>query len=286
MNIETFMKIVDVFPFFNELDLLEIRLNVLDPYVDLFIISEATKTFSGLDKPLYYENNKKLFKKFHKKIIHNIVEDTTPPELHPFDRDIFQKDNIKKVILENISDGDAIIWSDIDEVPNPEAIEELDSYFKDNTIFHFAQENCIGYFNLIETSGSITAMTRDWDPEEIPKWLGTKVFGKSILEKYSMTELRSMHDLENNARISPGGWHWSYVGSEGLSVEERILKKLECAAHLECNTPDIRSNVSRVKDNKDPIGRDYTSYKIVDLDETYPKYIRDNKEKFSHLIKE
>ena len=46
------MKIVDVFPFFNELDLLEIRLNVLDPYVDLFIISEATKTFSGLDKPL------------------------------------------------------------------------------------------------------------------------------------------------------------------------------------------------------------------------------------------
>ena len=137
------MKIVDVFPFFNELDLLEIRLNVLDPYVDLFIISEATKTFSGLDKPLYYENNKKLFKKFHKKIIHNIVEDTTPPELHPFDRDIFQKDNIKKVILENISDGDAIIWSDIDEVPNPEAIEELDSYFKDNTIFHFAQENCI-----------------------------------------------------------------------------------------------------------------------------------------------
>ena len=49
------MKIVDVFPFFNELDLLDIRLNVLDPYVDCFIISEATKTFSGLDKPLYYE---------------------------------------------------------------------------------------------------------------------------------------------------------------------------------------------------------------------------------------
>ena len=55
---------------------------------------------------------------------------------------------------------------------------------------------------------------------------------------------------------------------------------------VECNTPDIRSNVSRVKDNKDPIGRDFASYKIVDLDETYPKYIRENKEKFSHLIKE
>ena len=144
----------------------------------------------------------------------------------------------------------------------------------------------MGYLNLIETSGSITAMTRDWDPEDTPKWLGTKVFDKKILKKYSMTELRSMHDSENNARISPGGWHWSYVGSEGLSVEDRILKKLECAAHIECNTPDIRSNVSRVKDNKDPIGRDFASYKTVELDETYPKYIRENKEKFSHLIKE
>ena len=62
------MKIVDVFPFFNELDLLDIRLNVLDPYVDCFIISEATKTFSGLDKPLYYEENKKLLKSFIKKL--------------------------------------------------------------------------------------------------------------------------------------------------------------------------------------------------------------------------
>ena len=43
------MKVIDVFPFFNELDILEIRLNVLDPYVDCFVLSEATKTFSGLE---------------------------------------------------------------------------------------------------------------------------------------------------------------------------------------------------------------------------------------------
>ena len=68
------MKIVDVFPFFNELDLLDIRLNVLDPYVDCFIISEATKTFQGGDKPLWYDENKDRFKKFHHKIIHNILK--------------------------------------------------------------------------------------------------------------------------------------------------------------------------------------------------------------------
>jgi len=280
------MKVVDAFPFFNELDLLEIRLNLLDPYVDCFILSEATKTFSGLDKPLYYSENKERFEKFNNKIIHNIVEDTTSSDLHPYERDVFQKDNIKKVILENISDGDAVIWGDVDEVPNPEAVAELESYFEQDTIFHFAQDNCMGYLNLVETSGAIRAMTPDWEPEDnIPKWLGTKLVGKSIIEKYTMSQLRSKQENETNSRISPGGWHWSYVGSEGLSVEDRILKKLECAAHLESNTEEVRNNVSKVKKNQDPLGRTYANYLVVPIDESYPKYILDNIEKFEGIIK-
>lgn len=279
------MKVIDVFPFFNELDILEIRLNVLDPYVDCFILSEATKTFSGLDKPLYYQENKERFKKFNHKIIHNIVEDTTPPELHPYQRDVFQKDNIKKVILENSSDNDVIIWSDVDEVPNPEAIADLESYFEQDAIFHFAQENCMGYLNLVEVGGIIRAMTTDWDYGDRPRWLGTKVFGKSILKKYTLSELRSKQENEKNYRIFPGGWHWSYVGSEGLSVEERVLKKIECAAHSELNNDQIKQNVARVKDNKDPLGRDYAIYQTVLLDNSYPQYILDNKEKFASLIK-
>jgi len=279
------MKVFDVFPFFNELDILEIRLNVLDSYVDYFILSEATKTFSGLEKPLYYQENKERFKKFNHKIIHNIVEDTTPLDLHPYQRDVFQKDGIKKVILENISDEDVIIWSDVDEVPNPEAIGDLDSYFEQDSIFHFAQENCMGYLNLVEVGGIIRAMVTDWDYEDRPRWLGTKIFGKSILEKYTLSELRSKQETEKNYRIFPGGWHWSYVGSEGLSVEERVLKKIECAAHSELNNEQIKQNVARVKDNKDPLGRDYAVYQTVAVDDSYPQYILNNKEKFASLIK-
>lgn len=279
------MKVIDVFPFFNELDILEIRLNVLDPYVDCFILSEATKTFSGLDKPLYYQENKERFEKFSHKIIHNIVEDTTSPDLHPYQRDVFQKDNIKKVVLDNVSDEDVIIWSDVDEVPNPDVIKEVESFFEQDAIFHFAQENCMGYLNLVEVGGIIRAMTSDWDYEDRPRWLGTKMFGKSILEKYTLSELRSKQEKESNYRVFPGGWHWSYVGSEGLSVEERVLKKIECAAHSELNTQQIKSNVARVKDNKDPLGRDYAVYQPVPLDDSYPEYILNNKEKFASLIK-
>ena len=54
------IKKYDTFIFFNELELLEIRLNILNDFVDYFILVESTKTFTGLDKPLYYLENKNM----------------------------------------------------------------------------------------------------------------------------------------------------------------------------------------------------------------------------------
>ena len=74
--------VYDCFQFFNELDILKIRLNVLSPVVDRFVISEATETFSVLKKPLYYEENKEMFAEFADKIIHVVVEDTPQGDTH------------------------------------------------------------------------------------------------------------------------------------------------------------------------------------------------------------
>lgn len=293
------MKVFDVFPFFNELDVLEIRLNILDPYVDYFILSEATKTFSGLDKPLFYKENKKKFEKFNHKIIHNIIDyDPSSEELSEYgkrynntveaqQRDIYQKDIIKEIVLKNSEEGDAIIWGDLDEVPNPDAVQEIPKFFESNTIYHFAQENCLSYINLVETTGLISAMTPDFDPDEdtCKKWLGTKLFDRNILQNNTLTQLRSYDTNVKNSRIYPGGWHWSYVGSEGLSVEQRILKKVECAAHIEYNNNAVKSNIPKVNENKDPFGRDYAKYKVVSIDNSYPEYILKNLEKYDYLIK-
>ena len=61
-------KIYDCFLFFNELELLEIRLNVLNDVVDYFVLVESTKTFTNHDKPLHYQENKEKFKDFNDKI--------------------------------------------------------------------------------------------------------------------------------------------------------------------------------------------------------------------------
>lgn len=64
------MKIYDAFLFFNELDLLEVRLEMLYDHVDYFIISECDTTFSGISKPFYFEDNKERYSKYLDKIIH------------------------------------------------------------------------------------------------------------------------------------------------------------------------------------------------------------------------
>ena len=68
-------KIIDCFIFYNELELLTYRLNILNDFVDFFVLVESTLTFVGKEKPLFYQENKHLFEKFNDKIIHVVVDD-------------------------------------------------------------------------------------------------------------------------------------------------------------------------------------------------------------------
>lgn len=69
------MKIFDTFTFYNELDLLELRMNILDDSVNYFVINESNITFTGKKKPLYYFENRERFKKWNHKIIHHVTEE-------------------------------------------------------------------------------------------------------------------------------------------------------------------------------------------------------------------
>jgi beta-1,4-mannosyl-glycoprotein beta-1,4-N-acetylglucosaminyltransferase len=292
------MKVFDVFLFFNELDLLEIRLNMLYPFIDYFVINEATQTFFGSDKPLYYLENKERFKKFEDKIIHNIIEPPTIEQLNNMGEkygtpvrchqtDAYQKDSIKNFLNTLCCSNDVIIWSDLDEIPNPEVIENLNDFYEPNKVYNFAQEYCMCYLNMVEKTGIFRSQTSDFDYESYPKWLGTKLFSFNLLDKYSLTDMRRELPNEENIRISPGGWHWTYVGSNGLSAEERVLTKINSAAHQEYNNDSVKSAIStHLKSNNDPLGRGGCRYEIVEIDDSYPKFIQDNLNQYFYLIKD
>jgi beta-1,4-mannosyl-glycoprotein beta-1,4-N-acetylglucosaminyltransferase len=294
------MKIFDVFLFCYELDLLEIRLNLLYPYVDYFLFCESEQTHSGLKKELYYQNNKHLFKKFEDKIIYNVIDSPTQEDLNivsdlykihnyrTFQQDAYEKDSIKKVLEKYCSDDDIIIWSDIDEVPNPEVLLELKSFFDPTIVYNFAQDCFQGYLNWIEVDGRIQSQTLDFEYEGTPKWIGTKMCSYSILKKYTLTQMRRSLPDEKNSRIYPGGWHWSTVGSpDKLDYADRLIKKIKSTSHQdEMNKPKLIEKIpDLIAQGRCPIHN--SSFATIEFTEknNFPKYLLDNQEKYSYLIK-
>lgn len=284
--------VYDCFQFFNELDILKLRLHIMNPVVDRFVISEATETFSGNPKPLYYEENKEMFAEFADKIIHVVVDDTPPGYTH--DRDTFQKNAVGRG-LKDCTDEDIIIFSDLDEIPNPEKIKEILQNFDRTKIYHFAQRLFYCYLNMEEVSGNLLSYAGEFPEAErskdgIPgrkKWIGSKLCSYSLLkeQKLQLGELRFPERKACGIRVEDGGWHFGYMGGHGeKDVKKRVAEKVRSAAHQEYNKAEVLSDVAdRIKDGKDIFGRN-ASFVQVEIDETFPEYLRENQEEYSFLI--
>lgn len=276
--------VYDCFQFFNELDILKIRLNVLDPVVDRFVISEATETFSGRKKPLYYEENKELFAQFADKIIHVVVEDTPEGDTHY--RDTFQKNAVTRG-LKDCTDEDVIIFSDLDEIPNPDKIREILRNFRTDKIYHFAQRLFYCYLNMEEVSGNLLSYAGEFEGVERKKWIGTKMLSYKLLREQNLMlgELRFPERKEIGIRVDNGGWHFGYMGGHGeKDIRKRVQEKVVSAAHQEYNSKHVLSNVTdQIKDGKDIFGRN-ARFVRCEIDESFPQYIREHQEELDFLI--
>lgn len=276
--------VYDCFQFFNELDILKIRLNVLDPVVDRFVISEATETFSGLKKPLYYEENRELFAEFADKIIHVVVDDTPQGDTHY--RDTFQKNAVTRG-LAGCTDDDIIIFSDLDEIPNPDKIKEILQNFRQDKIYHFAQRLFYCYLNMEEVSGSLLSYAGEFEGVSRKKWIGTKMLSYKLLREQNLLlgELRFPERKEIGIRVEDGGWHFGYMGGHGeKDIRKRVQEKVVSAAHQEYNSRHVLSNVSdQIKDGKDIFGRN-ARFVRCEIDDSYPAYIREHQKELDFLI--
>ncbi len=276
--------VYDCFQFFNELDILKLRLHVLSPVVDRFVISEATETFSGNPKPLYYEENKDMFSEFADKIIHVVVEDTPPGYTH--DRDTFQKNAVGRG-LKGCRDEDIILFSDLDEIPNPDKIREILADFDPDKIYHFAQRMFYCYLNMEETSGNLLSYAGEFEGVEKKQWIGSKMCSFQLLREQNLQlgELRFPQRKEIGVRVADGGWHFGYMGGHGeKNAKKRVAEKVRSAAHQELNRAEILSKVDdNIRDGKDIFGRDAV-FERVEIDSTYPAYLREHLSEYDFLI--
>jgi Glycosyltransferase family 17 len=110
--------IYDCFTFFNELELLEIRLNELAGVVDRFVLVEATRTHSNQRKPLYFSENQSRFASWKNRIIHIVADDLPATGDDAWVRENFQRNCIMRG-LTACSDTDTILVSDLMKFPAP-----------------------------------------------------------------------------------------------------------------------------------------------------------------------
>ena len=266
------MKIYDCFTFYNEYDLLELRLKEHWDHVDYFVIAEANKTHQGYDKPLLLEENWNRFKDFHDKIIHIKVDDMP---IHPnaWVLENFQRDALSRGLL-NANSEDIIVVSDCDELMRKETFEYMRNdvnrniwtcrspmfYYKLNYMMVAPQSY---FINAVATRKGVNASTQTMRNS-------TLQFSQ-LPHNYSTPELHV---------IQHAGWHFTYFGNT-----EHAANKLRNFAHQESVHWADKINVDEIiarKGGIDPNSGERFEYVIID--EYFPKTVLDDMERWKDYI--
>ncbi len=207
-------KVIDAFTFFNELDILKLRLAELNDVVDTFILVEATLTFSGLPKPLYFQENKHLFEPYLHKIVHVVIDGLPKENTWTWTRETMQRNAIWNSASQlNLNPDDIFMWMDVDEIPDSDKVAELKTQGLPGGIHCFSMD--MYYYNFTCKSPN--------------PWTHAKVSEVGALgSSPNLTVLRTTGQYPT---LSPGGWHMSYFGDA-----EFIRKKLQSFSHDEFNT--------------------------------------------------
>lgn len=285
--------IYDCFSFFNELDVLELRLNILSAVVDKFVLVESHLTHSNKPKELFFAKNVERFGAFADKIIHVVVEkfpDNPNNDAWVFEH--FQRNAIMRALVD-VEPDDIILISDVDEIPRPESIKEM---VADDHVYLFRQRMYYYYINCIDTSkqksnaswiGTI-GLRRDLleEPQKL-RQLGLLLTGltdsRLIVRSYFKCVKFFIADLRGYSLkfLDDAGWHFSFLGGA-----LRIIAKLEAFAHQEYNKAEFKNPdkiKSMIANGEDIFGRGFT-YAFVPLDSSYPNYLLTHKEAYSEFI--
>jgi beta-1,4-mannosyl-glycoprotein beta-1,4-N-acetylglucosaminyltransferase len=275
------MPIWDCFIFYNELDLLEIRLHELYDHVDHFVLVEATRTFVGKPKPLYFQDSQDRFSQFSDKLIHIVVDGLAPERTlrrtGDVDHEAFEREHIQRnAIVRGLASADRndiILISDVDEIPKPCAIHKT----KQILTAEIARREEHGFQS---TQPPVYLFEQDFyyyylNNQAInKKWYGTKA-------TLNFQMLPQSVRTSKGPNICDGGWHFSFLGNA-----QQILQKIEAYSHQELNIDMFTGALKEGKLNprSDLFGRRDHQFRPVEVGASFPSFIRGNTDKLSHLI--
>lgn len=272
--------IYDCFTFFNELDLTELRLNIMSEIADKFVIVEGNKTHTGKDKPFIFEENKGRFSQFLDKIIYIKVDDF--PSLNGSQVDTFgnkwlyenyQRDAIMRG-LRDCKPDDVIIISDCDEIPNPKVVKKYKNGICSLIMWTF-------YYNM-NTLNSTCPFSKGSKICRYSDLIDPKQnIGNIEFAEYSKYGLPTYLRFCKCKKLKNGGWHFSYLGDV-----KTIINKRQSIVEQQFNTQDNLSEEKiqeAISAGEDILGR---GFKFVNIkpEDILPPLIIQNTEKYGKFI--
>jgi len=289
------MVIVDTFPFNKDFNTFEIRLNELWDVVDKFIVVESAYTHSGLKKPLYLKDKFMSYKKYHSKLI--LISNTKKIYTQNARiREQFQRGLIDEQIKKlKLSAKDLIIHSDCDEIPRANIIQELAARCESNR-YLLELDDFVYFLNLYQGKWTRCTVT------SFDRFKGVQYARQNMYvghaDKYTRYNLPLMRVPDywttrrylrflpiikydpKLVRIEGGGWHFN-----NLFLSDDIIEKIKSFSHTElAKEIDLSiSNISNLREKRKNIFTN-SDLKKVEINDSYPKYVLNNLDKFSIFI--
>ena len=266
------MKIYDCFPFYNELDLLELRLSEHWDHVDYFVIAEANKTHQGYSKPFILEQNWNRYKEFHNKIIHIKVEDM-PTHSNAWVLENYQRNALSRG-FQNADLNDVIVVSDCDEILRKETFNFIrnDSahsmWCGRNPLFLYK----LNYMMIAPQNYFVNAVAAR------KSWNFTPQQMRNLSSQLS--QLPVEYEDEHMYTIQNAGWHFSYFGDTAHAAN-----KLRNFAHQESVHWADKINVEEIISRKggiDPNSQERFEYVVID--DFFPQTVLNNLERWKNYI--
>ncbi|KAK9763617.1 hypothetical protein K7432_009540 [Basidiobolus ranarum] len=183
-------RVVDAVIFSIELDLLEIRIHELWDQVDMFIIAESDRTFTGKPKELTFQKNRDRFKFAESKIryIFHAGRDLKPNE-SPFEQESELRQSITDYLEEEkVAAGDLIIMSDVDEIPRRDTIQLLRTCHGWGDIIHLEMREFVYSFEYYSSMDS---------------W-------RASVQSYKPGSTQYTHDRQTDKILADAGWHCTF----------------------------------------------------------------------------
>lgn len=274
-------KVFDCFLFFNEFDVLDIRLNELSNKVDKFILVESTRGFLNTEKPLYFLQNKERYAKFKDKIVHVVVDQF--PQFGPVkETDYWEVENFQRnQILKGLkrckpNKRDIILITDVDEIIRNEKIDQIIKLIdkKHNDVV-FGEFECYKFFiNRKQSDNLHLSIATSW--ETLSKYIGSAQSFRNLNGFAKGHAFNGFEVLEavakkypkkrwKFARIQNLGWHFTSLGDFS-----HYLKKIASYSHVGTNNEHNR--------RLENIQREVSALQWRQIDTTFPKYVLANRD--------